>query len=229
MRKLAFWVLLALVGGFALDAAAQDEGTKGIRFHQNESWDEMLKLAQKEDKMIFMDCYTVWCGPCKALARDIFPQEKVGDFFNPRFINVQYDMEKGDGKMLYDKYKKYIVGFPTLLLLDKNGNVLQQMAGYHEADDLIEGMLRMMSTEKGFTGPVNIGNPSEFTILELAQLVLDISGSKSKIIFKELPSDDPKRRKPDIGLARRKLHGWEPRVPLREGLARTIEYFKTIV
>ena len=104
-----------------------------------------------------------------------------------------------------------------------------QTRSFQYVDDLIEGMLRMMSTEKGFTGPVNIGNPSEFTIFELAQLVLDISGSKSKIIFKELPSDDPKRRKPDIGLARRKLHGWEPRVPLREGLARTIEYFKTIV
>ena len=151
MRKLAFWILLALVGGFALDAAAQDEGTKGIRFHQNESWEEMLKLAQKEDKMIFMDCYTVWCGPCKALARDIFPQEKVGDFFNPRFINVQYDMEKGDGKMLYDKYKKYIVGFPTLLLLDKNGNVLQQMAGYHEADDLIEGIRKASEGKDLFT------------------------------------------------------------------------------
>ena len=65
-----------------------------------------------------MDCYTSWCGPCKALAKNVFTQEKVGEFFNPRFINVKYDMEKGDGKMLNEKYKKYIVGYPTLLLLN---------------------------------------------------------------------------------------------------------------
>lgn len=130
---------------------AQDNASKGIRFHQNESWEKILQLAKEENKMIFMDCYTVWCGPCKALAKDIFPQEKVGDFFNPRFINVQYDMEKGDGKMLYEKYKKNIIGFPTLLLLDKNGNVLQQMAGYQEADQLIEGIKKASSGEDLFT------------------------------------------------------------------------------
>lgn len=104
-----------------------------------------------------------------------------------------------------------------------------QTRSFQYIDDLVEGMLRMMATEDGFSGPVNIGNPSEFTILELAQLVLELSGSKSRIIFKDLPSDDPKRRKPDIGLARRKLQGWEPRVPLREGLSKTIEFFRTII
>lgn len=104
-----------------------------------------------------------------------------------------------------------------------------QTRSFQYIDDLLEGMLRMMATEDGFSGPVNIGNPSEFTILELAQLVLELSGSKSRIIFKDLPSDDPKRRKPDIGLARRKLQGWEPRVPLREGLSKTIEFFRTII
>jgi thiol-disulfide isomerase/thioredoxin len=87
-----------------------------------------------------MDCYTTWCGPCKGLAKDIFPQKKVGDYFNSNFINVTYDMEKGDGKMLNAKYKKYIIGYPTMLLINSEGEVIHQMAGYQEADVLIEGM-----------------------------------------------------------------------------------------
>jgi UDP-glucuronate decarboxylase len=94
-------------------------------------------------------------------------------------------------------------------------------------DDMVEGMIRMMDNTEGFIGPVNIGNPEEFTILELANLVLELTGSKSKIVFKSLPADDPVRRRPDITLARQKL-GWEPKTPLREGLKRTIEWFRSI-
>ena len=124
---------------FFTTLSAQESG-KGISFHDNTSWEEILHLAQKENKLIFMDCYTSWCGPCKALAKNVFTQEKVGEFFNPRFINVKYDMEKGDGKMLNEKYKKHIVGYPTLLLLNAEGDVLQQLAGFKEADELIEGI-----------------------------------------------------------------------------------------
>lgn len=94
-------------------------------------------------------------------------------------------------------------------------------------DDLIEGFRRLMQTEKGFTGPVNIGNPGEFTMLELAEKVLQLTGSSSKLVFQELPSDDPKQRRPDITLAKEALNGWEPKVQLEEGLARTIDYFRT--
>ena len=104
------------------------ESSKGISFHDNMPWKEILHLAKKENKLIFMDCYTTWCGPCKALAKNVFTQEKVGEFFNSRFINVKYDMEKGDGKMLNETYKKHIVGYPTLLLIDAEGKVLQQLA-----------------------------------------------------------------------------------------------------
>ncbi len=93
--------------------------------------------------------------------------------------------------------------------------------------DLIDGILRMMDCE-GFTGPVNLGNPGEFTILELAKLVCEMTGSKSEIIFNSLPENDPCRRKPDISLAKEKLH-WEPKIPLREGLKHTIEYFSKII
>ncbi len=99
-----------------------------------------------------------------------------------------------------------------------------QTRSFSFVDDTVEGMIRMMNTPNGFIGPVNIGNPVEFTILELAQQVIDLTASKSKIIYKPLPSDDPLQRKPDITLAKKELQ-WEPKVQLREGLQKTIEYF----
>jgi UDP-glucuronate decarboxylase len=86
----------------------------------------------------------------------------------------------------------------------------------------------MMATADGFIGPVNIGNPGEFTMLELAEKIIELTGSKSKIVHCPLPGDDPKQRKPDIALAKEMLNGWEPKVRLEEGLRRTIEYFKDL-
>ena len=94
-------------------------------------------------------------------------------------------------------------------------------------DDLIEGMIRMMEGPDEFVGPVNLGNPGEFTIRELAELVIKQTGTKSRIIEKPLPADDPKQRKPDITLAKKWLN-WEPKVPLSEGLGKTIEYFRSL-
>jgi UDP-glucuronate decarboxylase len=94
-------------------------------------------------------------------------------------------------------------------------------------DDLVEGMLRMMNGPADFHGPVNLGNPDEFTILELAKLVIELTHSRSKIVHKDLPADDPTRRRPDISLARQYL-GWSPQTPLREGLQKTIDWFRTI-
>lgn len=101
-----------------------------------------------------------------------------------------------------------------------------QTRSFCYVDDLIDGMVRLMNTPAGFTGPVNIGNPTEITMLELAEEVLSVSGSPSGIEYQKLPSDDPKQRQPDITLARQQLN-WGPRVPLAEGLARTVEYFRT--
>jgi thiol-disulfide isomerase/thioredoxin len=122
---------------FALFGQEADEG---IKFMANEPWEQVLQQAKEQERLIFMDCYTEWCGPCKGLAQNVFPQKEVGDFFNANFVNAQYDMEKGDGKMLYDKYKEYIIGFPTLLLIDAKGQVVHQMAGYQEPGALIAGM-----------------------------------------------------------------------------------------
>ncbi len=94
--------------------------------------------------------------------------------------------------------------------------------------DLVKGLTALMATKTDFTGPVNLGNPSERTILELAETIRDLAGSSSEIVFRPLPQDDPKRRCPDIGLARNSL-GWEPEVPLEEGLERTIAYFDKLL
>ena len=102
-----------------------------------------------------------------------------------------------------------------------------QTRSFCYVDDLVEGMIRMMNGPDDFVGPVNLGNPGEFTIKQLAELTIELTGSKSKIIYRDLPADDPTQRKPVIDLAREKL-GWEPQIPLREGLSRTIEYFKKI-
>ena len=103
----------------------------------------------------------------------------------------------------------------------------KQTRSFQYIDDLIEGMVRMMDTEDDFTGPINIGNPNEFPVLELAERVIRMTGSTSKIVFKPLPTDDPKQRQPDIKLATEKL-GWQPTVELEDGLKRMIEYFKNV-
>jgi UDP-glucuronate decarboxylase len=99
-----------------------------------------------------------------------------------------------------------------------------QTRSFCYVDDLIDGFLALMDSPAGFTGPVNLGNPGEFTIRELAEAVIALTGSRSTLSFHPLPQDDPMQRCPDIGLARDKL-GWEPKVALEEGLARTVEYF----
>ncbi len=100
-----------------------------------------------------------------------------------------------------------------------------QTRSFQYVDDLVEAMTRMMATDDSFIGPVNTGNPGEFTMLELAERVIEMTGSRSKIIFQPLPSDDPKQRKPDISLAKEKLGGWQPTITLDEGLVKAIEYF----
>jgi UDP-glucuronate decarboxylase len=103
-----------------------------------------------------------------------------------------------------------------------------QTRSFCYVDDLLEGMVRLMNTGDEFIGPVNVGNPGEFTILELAEKVLRLTGSHSKLVFMPLPEDDPMQRQPDISLARKEL-GWEPKIPLEEGLKKTIDYFKSVL
>lgn len=102
-----------------------------------------------------------------------------------------------------------------------------QTRSFQYIDDLVEGLMRLMFQDE-VTGPINIGNPNEFTMIQLAELVLELTGSNSKIVFKPLPGDDPKQRRPDITLAKKHLNGWEPNIQLREGLSKTIAYFRQL-
>lgn len=133
-------------------------------------------------------------------------------------------MEPNDGRV--------VSNFIVQALQNKDITIFgdgKQTRSFQYVSDLVEGMVRMMETGDDFTGPVNIGNPGEFTMLELAHEILDITGSKSKIVYQPLPEDDPVQRQPDISLAKEKLNNWEPVVPLRVGLEKTIDYFEHLL
>ena len=105
----------------------------------------------------------------------------------------------------------------------------RQTRSFQYVDDLVEGMVRMMNSDDTFLGPVNLGNPQEFTMLKLAETIIRLINSKSKLIYLELPRDDPKQRQPNISLAKEKLSGWKPLIQLEEGLIQTIKYFESII
>jgi UDP-glucuronate decarboxylase len=132
-------------------------------------------------------------------------------------------MHPNDGRVVSNFIVQALRGEPITIYGDG-----QQTRSFCYVDDLIEAMMRMMDSRAGFIGPVNIGNPGEFTMLELAENVLRITGSKSRLVFKPLPADDPRQRQPDISLAGAEL-GWKPKVALDDGLKETVSYFREIV
>ena len=132
-------------------------------------------------------------------------------------------MHPNDGRVVSNFIVQALKNEPITIYGDGS-----QTRAFCYVDDLIEGMLRLMDTDDAVTGPINIGNPGEFTMLELAETVIRLSKSKSKLTYMPLPADDPKQRKPDIARARTIL-GWEPKVQLEDGLKETIGYFRTIV
>ena len=168
-------------------------------------------------------CYDEGKRCAETLFFDYFRQHnleiKVGRIFNTYGPRMRPD----DGRV--------ISNFIVQALTEKDITVYgkgDQTRSFCYVDDLVEGILRLMTTEKGVTGPMNLGNPIEYTILEIAEIVLDQIGSKSKIIFEPLPEDDPKQRQPDISFAKAELN-WEPKTQLKEGLDKTIQYFDKIL
>ncbi|QEG33616.1 UDP-glucuronic acid decarboxylase family protein [Bythopirellula goksoeyrii] len=131
-------------------------------------------------------------------------------------------MHPYDGRVVSNFIRQAILGEDITIFGDG-----AQTRSFCYRDDLVEGIIRMMDGSEDCIGPINLGNPGEFTIRELADLVIEITGSKSKLVERPLPADDPTRRQPDITLAKKHLK-WEPKVPLREGLAETIKWFHTI-
>ena len=144
---------------------------------------------------------------------------KVARIFNTYGPRMQPD----DGRVVSNFILQALRGQPITIYGDG-----QQTRSFCFVDDLIEGLVRLMASPDDFTGPVNLGNPVEFTMLGLAQAVLDLTGSLSQLENRPLPKDDPRQRQPDIGLARQIL-GWEPTVPLEEGLRKTIAYFRDLM
>jgi len=128
-------------------------------------------------------------------------------------------MHPNDGRVVSNFIVQALKGQPITIYGDG-----AQTRSFCYVSDLVDGLIRLMDSPSDFTGPVNLGNPSEFTIRQLAETIIEMTGSKSKLTFAELPVDDPRQRQPDIGLAREKLR-WQPTIPLRSGLRSTIEYF----
>jgi UDP-glucuronate decarboxylase len=140
----------------------------------------------------------------------------------PRIFNTYGPrMHPNDGRVVSNFIVQALKGDPITIYGDGS-----QTRSFCYADDLVEGLLRLMATDDAVTGPMNLGNPREFTILKLAEMVIEQTGSKSKIERRPLPSDDPRQRKPDITLAKGALGGWEPLTPLEMGLGKTIAYFR---
>lgn len=212
----------------------------------------MLELARKNQARIFQASTSeVYGDPL------IHPQtEKYWGNVNPIGLRSCYDEGKRSAETLcYDYMRKYDLSIKLIRIFNTYGPrmhisdgrvvsnfIIQALKGepitvygdgaqtrsFCYVDDLIDGIIKMMHSPKSFTGPVNLGKPEEFTILELAHLVLELTGSKSKIIFEDLPHDDPKKRKPDITLAKDQLN-WSANTPLRKGLYQTILYFEALL
>ena len=167
-------------------------------------------------------CYDEGKRCAETLFMDYHRQNKVDVKIIRIFNTYGPRMRPDDGRVVSNFIMQALKGEDITIYGDG-----KQTRSFQYVDDLVEGMIRMMASEN-FTGPVNLGNPRAFTMLELAELVLKMTNSKSKIIFTPLPSDDPKQRKPDITLAKEKLNGWEPKIRLEEGLIDTIKYFKSL-
>jgi UDP-glucuronate decarboxylase len=208
----------------------------------------MLGLARRTEARIFQASTSeVYGDP------EVHPQtEEYWGRVNPIGIRSCYDEGKRCAETLFfDYHRQYHVDIRIARIFNtygprmhpKDGRVVsnfivqaltgeditiygsgEQSRSFCFVDDLIDGIMKFMELEDNFPGPINLGNPVEFTILELAETVIRITNSNSQIVFKELPEDDPKQRKPDIKLAREKL-AWEPKIQLEEGLKKSIEYF----
>jgi UDP-glucuronate decarboxylase len=168
-------------------------------------------------------CYDEGKRCAETLFFDYHRQHKLNIRVARIFNTYGPRMHPNDGRVVSNFVIQALKGQPITVFGDG-----RQTRAFCYVDDLIEGFLRLMNAPDDVTGPINLGNPSEFTIAELAELVVDITGSKSKLINRPLPVDDPMQRCPDITKARTLL-GWEPKVPLRDGLKRTIDYFERLL
>lgn len=169
-------------------------------------------------------CYDEGKRCAETLCMDYYIQNKVQIKIVRIFNTYGPRMQPDDGRVISNFIIQALQNRDITIYGDGS-----QSRSFQYIDDLIEGMIRMMNTDNGVIGPVNIGNPGEFTIKELAEMVIDMTGSSSKIINQPKPEDDPAQRRPDISKAQNLLNGWEPTVPLKAGLEKTITYFDNLL
>lgn len=215
-----------VVGTLNVLELAHQQNARMLHASTSEVYGDPLIHPQKEDywgnvnPIGLRSCYDEGKRCAETLAFDFFRKHHLDVKVIRIFNTYGPNMHPSDGRVV----SNFIVQALTGEDLTIYGDGLQTRS-FCYIDDLISGILGMMSTEKGFIGPINLGNPFEFTIINLAETIIRLTGSKSKVKFEPLPQDDPKQRKPDITLANEKI-GWKPKITLEEGLKETIAYFK---
>lgn len=220
----------SIYGALNMLGLAKRTGARILQSSTSEVYGDPEVHPQKESYWGYVNpigirsCYDEGKRAAETLCMDYYRQNRVRVKIIRIFNTYGPRMSPFDGRV--------VSNFIVQALRDKDITIYgdgSQTRSFQYIDDLIEGMIRMMNTPDDFVGPVNIGNPREYTMLELANKVIELTGSKSKIVFYPLPSDDPKKRRPDISLAYEKLDKWGPKVDLEEGLKNTIIYFDKVL
>lgn len=214
-----------VIGAINMLGMAKKHGARILQTSTSEIYGDPLEHPQKESYRGNVNpigpraCYDESKRVAETLLFDYNRQHNISIRVVRIFNTYGPKMAANDGRV--------VSNFILQALKDENITIYgdgKQTRSFCYISDMVDGLQKMMSVE-GFKGPVNMGNPGEFTVLELAEKVIKLTGSKSEITFEPLPTDDPKKRKPDIGLAKEKL-GWEPKIKLEDGLKETIEYFR---
>jgi UDP-glucuronate decarboxylase len=223
-------VKTSVMGAINMLGLAKRVNAKVLQASTSEVYGDPLVHPQKEEywgnvnPIGTRSCYDEGKRCAETLFMDYHTQNDVAVKIIRIFNTYGPNMNPDDGRVVSNFIVQALKNEPITIFGDG-----KQTRSFQYVDDLVEGMVRLMGTGKDFLGPVNIGNPNEFTMLELAQNVIELTGSKSELKFMTLPKDDPKQRQPDISLAKEKLNGWEPQIQLKEGLIKTIAYFDKVL
>ncbi len=220
----------SVMGSVNMLGLAKRTKSKILQASTSEVYGDPEKHPQPEDYWGHVNpigvrsCYDEGKRCAESLFINYYYQNKVRIKISRIFNTYGPRMQPNDGRVV----SNFIIQALKNEDLTIYGNGSQSRS-FQYIDDLLEGLIRLMNTHDDFIGPVNLGNPNEFTIIELAEKVLKLTKSKSKITYKPLPQDDPIQRKPDIKLAKKMLNNWTPKIELDEGLTYTIEYFKKLL
>ena len=222
-------VKTSVMGAINMLGLAKRIKAKILQASTSEVYGDPLVHPQKEDYWGHVNpigkrsCYDEGKRVAETLYMSYHEQNNVRIKIARIFNTYGPNMHPNDGRVVSNFIVQALKGEDITIYGDGN-----QTRSFQYVDDLIEGFVRLMDTREEFIGPVNLGNPGEFTILELAEKVLELTDSQSKLIFRPLPEDDPMQRQPDITLAKKEL-GWEPKIPLEKGLVKTISYFDQLL